>query len=406
MVLYLSILLLILCIILFTYNAKVNPTILYLLFFLISLGTYGINHHLYFFNDSAFNLSLIYIHFVPLYFIAGPMLYFYVRGTIKDRFKLEKKDLFHFLPAIIGLIAILPYIFEDWDYKLAISQEAINNPKSVITSHLNWLYPNYINVILRPVLLLGYSFLWLILIIKYSNLKSPNAPQLQKKFINKWLISITTLSILIAISYLFMTYTFLNTSDLEKEKFNQLPISAFTGFAYSIIPIVMFLFPGILYGIPKGPKSNKMQQEQNLEEVKNVDKIMENMLHDPLQITADKILKYLEEKKPYLNPNFCIEDISKELEIPKHHVGYCFNNILKTRFTTIRTELRITHAKRLLLSNQADIMTMEGIGNESGFASKSSFFSLFKEATGLSPYDYMKQNKNKSTLRKYPKNSL
>jgi AraC-like DNA-binding protein len=115
-------------------------------------------------------------------------------------------------------------------------------------------------------------------------------------------------------------------------------------------------------------------------------------------------LNYIEQSKPYLNTKFSIDDIAEKLNIPKHHVGYCFNNIINIKFTTLRTDYRIDHAKRLLLSSKVDVMTVEGIGLESGFASKSSFFSVFKETTGLSPYDFMKQNKNQSAYRKYPKN--
>jgi AraC-like DNA-binding protein len=115
-------------------------------------------------------------------------------------------------------------------------------------------------------------------------------------------------------------------------------------------------------------------------------------------------LKYIEKNKPYLNSKFSIDDIAEEINIPKHHVGYCFNNIIKTKFTSIRNDFRIEHAKRLLLSPQVEIMTIEGIGFESGLASKSSLFSVFKESTGLSPYNFIKQNKNQSAHRKCPKN--
>ena len=200
-----------------------------------------------------------------------------------------------------------------------------------------------------------------------------------------------------------MTYIFFSTQDLKKETFNQLPISSFTGFAFAIIPIIIFIFPGILYGIPRvyqTPESDTVAiQEESTISSNEVD-----TSNDPLLETANKILNYFEQNKPYLNTKFSIDDIADDLNIPKHHVAYCFNNIIKTKFTTLRTEYRIAHAKRLLLSSQVDIMTMEGIGLESGFASKSSFFSVFRECTGLSPFDFMKQNKNQGTYRKYPKN--
>jgi AraC-like DNA-binding protein len=37
-------------------------------------------------------------------------------------------------------------------------------------------------------------------------------------------------------------------------------------------------------------------------------------------------------------------------------------------------------------------MTIEAIGLTSGFASKSNFFAIFKDLTGLTPYEFVKKN--------------
>ncbi|WP_395803536.1 helix-turn-helix domain-containing protein [Daejeonella sp.] len=410
MVYYFSLFTLALCTVLFTYNSKVNRNILYLLGFLIPLAIYGILHHLVFFNDSAYKLALINVQLMPIYYLIGPMLYFYIRNTINDNYLLTKKDLIHFIPFTMGLISVLPYIFQNFEYKLDVAQNYISNPGSIKTFYVYSLYPNHINVIARPLLLFGYSITCMILIWRYSNLKSKQSPIAQKQLITKWLISLSIISFLVAVLYLSMTYIFFKTENFKKDVFNQLTISSYTGIAYAIIPIMMLIFPGILYGIPLAASQNENEENQILE-IKNPtpedlksDDLTTSQLIDPLTNTAKRILEYFEKNKPYLNTEFSIDDIAEELNIPKHHVGYCFTNIIKTKFTSIRNDFRIEHAKRLLLSPQVDIMTVEGIGFESGFASKSSFFSVFKESTGLSPFDYMKQHKNQGSYRKFPKN--
>jgi AraC-like DNA-binding protein len=409
MVYYFSLLTLVLCVVLFTYNSKVNRNILYLLGFLIPIAIYGMLHHLIFFNDSAYKLALINVQLLPIYYLIGPMLYFYTRNTINDNYHLTKKDLIHFIPFIVGLMSVSPYIFQSFEYKLAVAQNYISNPISVKTLNVYWIYPNYVNLIARPTLLLGYSIACMIIIWRYSFLKIKQSPIAQRQIITKWLISLSIVSFLIALLYLSMTYIFFKTEDFKKEAFNQLTISSYTGIVYAIIPIMLLIFPGILYGIPQAV-SQKENEGNNVLENKNTelgvligDNITTSSQIDPLANTAKRILKYFEKNKPYLNTKFSVDDIAEELNIPKHHVGYCFNNIIKTKFTSMRNDFRIAHAKRLLLSPQVDVMTVEGIGFESGFSSKSSFFSVFKESTGLSPYDYMKQNKNQSAYRKYPK---
>nr|WP_296687261.1 helix-turn-helix domain-containing protein [Flavobacterium sp.] len=58
------------------------------------------------------------------------------------------------------------------------------------------------------------------------------------------------------------------------------------------------------------------------------------------------------------------------------------------------------HAKELLLSEYLDVLTVEGIGAKSGFASKSNFFAVFKESTGLSPIDFIAKNRKSTKNRK------
>jgi AraC-like DNA-binding protein len=297
----------------------------------------------------------------------------------------------------------LPYIFKSFDYKIDIAQQFINNPNSIKTVHSHWFYPNYINVIARPLLLLVYSIACLLTIWQYKKMKGNESPIVQRDQITKWLISLSMLAFLIALLYLFMTYLFLSTQNLRKEVFNQLPIGAFTGFAYAVIPTMIFIFPSILYGIPRVIQQTKTRYVFD-ENAFNNKSVIDGTINNPLSETADRILNYFEQSKSYLNTKFSIDTVAKELNIPKHHVGYCFTNIIKIKFTTFRTDYRIAHAKRLLLSSQVDILTMEGIGLESGFASKSSFFSVFKESTGLTPFDFMKQHENQVAYRRYPKN--
>ena len=114
MTVYFGILTLILTLILTFYNAKVNKAIFYLSGFLISITVYGLVHYYYFSGESVFIFSIINMHFLPLYYLSGPMLFFYVRSTLKDNSQLSKIDLLHFIPFLIGLIYILPYSFESF----------------------------------------------------------------------------------------------------------------------------------------------------------------------------------------------------------------------------------------------------------------------------------------------------
>lgn len=393
MILYISILTIVFCLILFLFNSKINSTINYLIWFLLPVSIYGIYHHLLFFNDSAFLLSILNVQSLPLYYMAPPMLYFYVRNTLEDKNIISKVDSIHFVPTLIGFISVLPYIFSDSVYKIQISQQFIDNISSIKTAHTHWFYPNYVNVILRPAQLLVYSLSCIYLIWKYSLNAQKYSPPHQKKLLLRWLTSISLLAFLVGASYAAMTFIFFSVKDIDRPEFNQLNISLIAGILYSLIPLIIFIFPGILYGIPKVERKQK-----NAIKTKNKLSISVHQINPshPFEETTKIILDYLENSKPYLNPKFKIDDLVTELQIPKHHIYYCFNYLIKDKFTTIRNNYRVTYAKNALLSDQLKVMTVEAIGLTSGFASKSNFFAIFKEVTGMTPYEFVKQNNSNS----------
>jgi hypothetical protein len=43
-------------------------------------------HYFVLIYDSEIGVAIFYTHFMPLLYLQGPMIYFYVSGTIKDEF--------------------------------------------------------------------------------------------------------------------------------------------------------------------------------------------------------------------------------------------------------------------------------------------------------------------------------
>jgi AraC-like DNA-binding protein len=98
---------------------------------------------------------------------------------------------------------------------------------------------------------------------------------------------------------------------------------------------------------------------------------------------------YINAEKPYLNEAFDIEDIAEKLDIPRHHIIYCFTMILQKKFTAYRSMMRVEHAKELLHAGTADSLSIDGIGAQSGFSSRSGFYATFKAETGMTPSQYL-----------------
>jgi AraC-like DNA-binding protein len=246
-------------------------------------------------------------------------------------------------------------------------------------------------------LLLIYCIATLFIIVKQRENKSiQQIPEKQKRFVFTWLVSITVITLIIAICYSSATYYFYNLPEFTNKDVNDSAYLIISAICYCLIPISLLVFPEILYGLPRSKdivinkeafQSNEINNKLKEGKMLSVDDV------DPLKPIADRITLFINTEKPYLSEDFNIDDIADKLDIPKHHVYYCFSNFFDKKFTKLRTELRVQHAKELLLTDEINISSLEGIWTKSGFSSKTSFFTSFKEETGLTPKEYLHQKR-------------
>ena len=113
---------------------------------------------------------------------------------------------------------------------------------------------------------------------------------------------------------------------------------------------------------------------------------------DPMEELGQRVLELMERDKPYLNRDFSIEDLSDMLGVPRHHIYYCFKNVLRTRFVTLRSEFRVREAQRKLLEADLKSNTLHDIGMACGFASHSAFYRIFREVAGCTPGEYIERS--------------
>ncbi len=162
----------------------------------------------------------------------------------------------------------------------------------------------------------------------------------------------------------------------------------FSGIAYFCMSFMLLLFPRILYGMPiyKAEPAKLSQPNKETTEVLVTQ-------DDPFFKLVDKINAYLKKEEPYLNPEFTINEMAVTLKVPVHHVSYCLNTLMNVKFTSLRTQLRIQYAAKLLDAGQADELSMDGIGKKSGFSTRSNFYNAFKTETGMTPSEYLERKK-------------
>ncbi len=102
------------------------------------------------------------------------------------------------------------------------------------------------------------------------------------------------------------------------------------------------------------------------------------------------IISVLEKDKLYKNPNFDLVYLSKILDTNRTYISKAINKMSNKTFNELINDYRINEAKKMLCSKDVKNLSIEGIGKESGFKSKSTFFRVFKTTTGVTPNFFSK----------------
>ena len=99
---------------------------------------------------------------------------------------------------------------------------------------------------------------------------------------------------------------------------------------------------------------------------------------------------HMDKTKPFVNREFTIYDLSNQLEIPRHFLSEVINEHMGKNFYNLVNDYRVEEVKGRLEDPEFKYLTILAIAYDSGFNAKSSFNTIFKEKTGMTPSEYQK----------------
>ncbi|MBN2819764.1 MAG: AraC family transcriptional regulator [Bacteroidales bacterium] len=118
-----------------------------------------------------------------------------------------------------------------------------------------------------------------------------------------------------------------------------------------------------------------------------------NMKNDRQSKYTARLIKLMEQDKWYKNPLLSRLDIATELNISEGYLSQTVNQELGKSIIQLLNEYRINESKELLQNESYRKYSIEAIGLESGFKSKSVFYDAFKMSAGMSPGEFRNQYK-------------
>lgn len=111
---------------------------------------------------------------------------------------------------------------------------------------------------------------------------------------------------------------------------------------------------------------------------------------EKLTVIHDKLIRAMDEQKLFLNPELTIGQLAEAIAVHPNHLSQVINSMADKTFYDFINTWRINEFKKLAAQPQNQKYTLLALAFECGFNSKTSFYRNFKNVTGQSPTQYLK----------------
>jgi AraC-like DNA-binding protein len=113
-----------------------------------------------------------------------------------------------------------------------------------------------------------------------------------------------------------------------------------------------------------------------------------NTAHKCSPENNQNIIAEMETNAYYLNPELTIHVFAREIQISARLVSSCVNRNIGVNFNEWVNNYRVDKALHTIKSDDRNLLSIEGIGMEAGFKSRSAMYAAFRKKTGHSPGYY------------------
>lgn len=141
---------------------------------------------------------------------------------------------------------------------------------------------------------------------------------------------------------------------------------------------------------------NRMKMERQVlsEAVSSKKKTMQarKSSSENTEALQDQLLEYMQREKPYLNARLTIGELAAAISTSGTDLSMLLNDKMNINWSNFINAYRVDEVKRRMLDGDLDKFTLTALAEQCGFVSKTTFFRVFKQLTGMTPAEYCKQN--------------
>ncbi len=113
---------------------------------------------------------------------------------------------------------------------------------------------------------------------------------------------------------------------------------------------------------------------------------------DDMESLKLKLTRKMESEELFLNPELSLLQLAEAVDITPHQLSYLINEGFQENFFMYVNKYRVEKVKAHLKDKNKKNLAILGIAFESGFNSKTSFYTTFKKITSMTPSEYLKKS--------------
>lgn len=299
----------------------------------------------------------------PFVFLVAPSLFLTAVSMTRKDFRFKAVYYIHLIPFILLFVLLFLRFYQ---YPAAVKQELILSRRffspmeqriGLITLHLQ---------------MLGYAAACFFVIRRYQKEIPYYQASVRSGQIN-WFYAV--LSGIVVIHY----------SGLIKHALFRFA-GVFSG-SFHVLSIIttMALIVIVLYQLVRHPRYFSIVDTNLAQKTKRY-----SLSDRSFETYKDRLLKYIRQDKPYLDPDLTLQKLSEQVSIPPHSLSEVINRGFNQNFFEFINTYRISEAKHLLAKSGPGKNILE-IAYEVGYNNKSVFNAVFKKYTRKTPTEYRLQ---------------
>jgi hypothetical protein len=342
-----------------------NPNIYLAILFFIS-GIYCLTVYSMSLGHSLLFTVLLYGNFSSIYFLIGPLVYFYLRSLRTGSTQLKSTDFWHFIPFILVFIDTIPYYISPYAYKVEVVRQVFSDWTSMFRIRLGFVFNAAHLYVLRPLLLSFYT-IWGIKYLKKNQVYFFKATNLGRWIflflLFQWMVFVGMSSVFFGV-WLENTVGFTWLNHPSEIKYVSLV-------AYMVMVCTLYFFPQVIY-----LNADRFKRLLNPQEAYwwKMDQAMNDC--------------YIFDK-PFLKPHLTLDQFGELVQKDTKELRDFFELYLFTNFTDEMNRLRVQFAKKLIKQGCLQKACLQNLYSDSGFDSSEDLEYFFSEFEGQSIKEFI-----------------